>query len=200
MQKRSFIFAAFAAIILCIVCENPFATREPEPPKTSQSNWIQPTSPSYVLANLKNAIFEKNKSNYMRCLADTSVSNHKFKFIADPAVINANPGLFTHWGREEEANYLNQLYNRLPKDSTMSVVFQRLEETTFQDSVILLQTYKLVFDEKCQAGEQCMRYMEGQAEFRLLRTEDDVWYIYRWSDFSTSDSLTWSDIKARFGK
>lgn len=197
LKKIPIIFSFAAAAFMA--CENPFATREPEPPKTSQSNWIQPTSPGYVLINLKNAISEKNKSNYLRCLADTGVSTHQFKFFADPAVLNANPGLFDRWGKEEEANYLNQLYSVLPKDSTIAVSFNRLKETTFQDSVILQQTYTLLFHEKCQP-DMCMRNMEGQAEFRLLRTEDDLWYIYRWSDFSTSDSLTWSDLKARFGK
>jgi len=188
-----------ATMLVFFACENPFATREPEDPKTSQSNWIQPTSPSYVLVNLKNAVFEKNNSNYLRCLADTSVSSRAFKFIADPAAVIANPGLFERWGKEEEANYLNQLLTILPKDSTMAADFNRLEETTFQDSVILLQTYSLAFNEKCET-DLCMRNIEGQAEFRLLRTEDDLWYIYRWSDYSTSDSIIWSELKARFGK
>ncbi len=199
MFKKNNAPAIALALLFFAACENPFSTREPEPPNTSQSKWIQPTSPSYVLVNLKNAVAEKNKSNYLRCLADTSVSDHSFKFIADPAAVNAAPGLFDRWGKEEEAIYLNQLYTFLPKDSTMAVSFSRLKETTFQDSVILLQTYDLVFHEKCRS-DPCMRTMQGQAEFRLLRTEDDLWYIYRWSDYSTSDSLTWSDLKARFGK
>lgn len=197
--KRKFIFVVLTVAVLSSKCSNPFGTREPEEPITSQSNWIQPTSPNYVLVNLQNAWVEKNNSNYLRCLADTSVSTLSFKFIADPAAINANPGLFQRWGKEYEANYLNQMYSFLPKDSTTSVTFNRLEEATFQDSVTLLQTYVLTFNEKCEAG-QCMRQLEGQAEFRLLRTEDDLWYIYRWSDFSTGDKGTWSDLKARFGK
>ena len=200
MQKKSLnIFLFIVAALLFVTCENPFATRDPEQPSTSQSNWIQPTSPQYVLVNLENALLEKNKTNYLRCLADTSVSNLSFKFFADPAAMNVNPGLFERWGKEDEANYLNQLYSTLPKDSTFSVDFNRLDETTFQDSVILRKSYTLDFNEKCRPG-LCMRNLEGQAEFRLLRTEDDLWYIYRWSDLSKSDSLTWSDLKARFGK
>jgi hypothetical protein len=198
-MKRVSKFLVLAAMTCYCACENPFGTREPEAPNTSQSKWIQPTSPNYVLVNLKNALLEKNNSNYLRCLADTSVSKLEFKFFADPAAMNANPGLFQRWGKEDEVNYLNQLFSILPKDSTIGATFNRLKETTFQDSVILLQTYSLVFNEKCDSAP-CMRYMEGQAEFRLLRTEDDLWYIYRWSDFSTSDNETWSDLKARFGK
>ena len=180
-------------------CETPFATRDPEPPIRNQSSWIQPTSPNYVLINLKNAIEEKNKSNYLRCLADTSVSSKEYLFTPDPAVAVTHPGLFTRWGKEEESNYLNQLYSYLLEDSLLTVSFDRLKETTFQDSVILLQNYDLKMQDLCE-NAICMKAMQGQAEFRLVRTPDDLWYIYRWSDVSISDSLTWSDLKARFGK
>ena len=195
---RNIIPACFA-VFFFLSCESPFATREPEPPKKSQSSWIQATSPSYVLLNLKNAMQEKNKSNYLRCLADTSVSSKEFMFFADPAVANANPGVFGRWDKEAESNYLNQLYSYLPKDSLTTVTFDRLKETTFQDSVVLFQNYTINIQDKCDETT-CLKYMTGQAEFRLLRTPDDLWYIFRWRDVSTSDSLTWSDLKARFGK
>ncbi|MBN1480341.1 hypothetical protein JXA70_08730 [candidate division KSB1 bacterium] len=191
------LLAVFLAAL--VYCENPFATRAPEPPKRSQSNWIQPTSPSYVMYNLKNAMQEKNKSNYLRCLADTSVSSKEFIFSPEPAVANAHPGLFDRWGKEAETNYLNQLYSYLPKDSLTDVTFNRLKETAFQDSVILIQEYAIAMQDPCKQ-EFCTRNMRGQAEFRLVRSDDDFWYIFRWSDAATSDSLTWSDLKARFGK
>jgi len=198
MKKTITTLWAAILIIVGFTCQNPFATREPEPPQTGQSNWIQPTSPTYVLVNLKNAVSEKNKSNYLRCLADTGVSEKEYRFLPEPAVANANPGVFWEWGKEAESNYINQMYSFLPADSSISVTFSRLKETTYQDSVILLQTYQLNFDEKCI--DDCMRRLEGQAEFRLIRTADDFWYIYRWSDYSTSDKMTWSALKARFGK
>jgi hypothetical protein len=193
------IVPAFIAIFLFFFCDSPFSTREPEQPKKSQSSWIQATSPDYVLINLKNAMQEKNKSNYLRCLADTSVSSKEFLFFAEPAVANANPGVFGRWDKEAESNYLNQLYSYLPKDSLSTVTFDRLKETTYQDSVVLFQNYTIKIQDKCDETI-CFKYMTGQAEFRLLRTLDDLWYIFRWRDVSTSDSLTWSDLKARFGK
>lgn len=198
LMKKN-IIVLVSLVMVFVYCENPFATRAPEPPKQSQSNWIQPTSPSYVMYNLKNAMQEKNKTNYLHCLADTSVSSKEFVYFPEPAVANAHPGLFDRWGKEAETNYLNQLYSYLPKDSLTEVTFNRLKETAFQDSVILIQEYTLAMQDPCGA-EYCMRNMRGQAEFRLVRTEDDLWYIFRWSDAATSDSLTWSDLKARFGK
>jgi hypothetical protein len=202
-MKYIFFKRTAAAGIFCLLigvgCDNPFATREPEPPKQNQSNWIQPISPTYVLINLKNAISEKNSANYLRCLADTSVSPRQFSFVADAVTINSNPGLFQRWGKEEEANYLNQLSSYMPKDSTASVDFDRLKETTFQDSVIFLESYVLNVHYKCESID-CPGSRRGQAEFRFVRTEDETWYIYKWIDYSTGDDLTWSNLKALFGK
>ncbi len=183
-----------------MACENPFATRKPEPPVTSQSSWIQPTSPNYVLINLKNAIEEKNKTNYLRCLADTSVSSKEFRYIPESAVAAANPGVFNRWNKEAEANYINQLYSYLPKDSSITVTFNRYrEDNTLQDSLITIQNYVLKMHDRCDE-DNCLQVFAGQAEFRMIRTQDDLWYIFNWNDTSTSDSLTWSDHKARFGK
>ncbi len=198
---------ALVQVLCCLVvliasaCEFPFSTREPEDPVTEQSSWIQPTSASYVMANLRNAISEKNISNYVRCLADTSNSTKTFSFFADPSVIVNNPGLFERWGKENELNYLNQLMLYLPQDSTSSLKFTSSREDTYQDSVILLQEYELVLNYTCDEDE-CPRTFKGQAEFRLVRTAEDLWYIYRWSDTATGDAsaTTWSELKARFGK
>jgi hypothetical protein len=186
--------------IFTIACDNPFATREPEPPSTIQSNWIQPTSTTIVLANLSNAIEEKNKSNYLRCFADTSVSSKDYVFVPDPAVLAANPGVFSQWNKEAEANYVNQLYSYLPKDSLITVKFTReTDDIDMQDSIIVRKNYTVKMHDRCDA-DNCIETIIGLAEFRMIRTQDDLWYIYRWRDESVSDSLTWSDHKARFGK
>lgn len=200
MQKLLSNIFILVFVFSVLSCDNPFATREPEPPSTIQSNWIQPTSPKYVLINLQNAIEEKNKSNYLRCLADTSVSSKDFRFVPEQAVMAANPGVFSRWNKDAEANYINQLYSTLLKDSLITVKFTTFQENPApQDSAITIQNYSLTMHDQCDE-ENCLRVYQGRAEFRLIRTEDDFWYIYRWDDTATSDSLTWSDHKARFGK
>ena len=185
-------------LLIGLSCESPFSTRTPEDPITQQSSWIQPTSPSYVMINLRNAIAEKNISNYLRCLADTSTTDKEFRFYPEPTVMVNNPGLFDRWNKDNELNYLNQLMLYLPTDSTSNLVFTSLREDVAPDSVILLQEYKLQLHYKCD--DDCPRTLQGQAEFRLLRTLEDNWYIYRWTDTATGDNATWSEIKARFGK
>jgi len=195
------VFQGLSLFILlnCFKCESPFATRDPEKPISKQSSWIQPTSPNYVMANLRNAISEKNISNYLRCLADTSNSPKSFRFFADPSVVNKNPGLFDKWNKENELIYLNQLMLYLPKDSTSLFTIISSREDTYQDSVILIQEYNLKVHFKCE-DQDCPRDMAGQAEFRLVRTPEDLWYIHRWRDIATGDKSTWSSLKAKFGK
>lgn len=187
------------SIMMHVSCKTPFSTRDPEPPISGQSSWVQPTSPNYVMINLRNAIAEKNINNYLRCLADTSLVQSSFLFVPDPAVLAANPGLFTRWDKEKERNYLNQMMAFLPKDSTCSVLFTLKSENTFQDSVILVQNYDLSVAHKQQASG-CPKFMRGQAEFRLVRAAEDLWYIYRWTDYATGDESTWSALRAFFGK
>ena len=185
--------------MLCaiIYCTSIFDTREPETPVTNQSSWIQPTSPNSVMINLRNAIAEKNITNYLRCLADTSLSEKFFIFIPEPAVANANPGLFDRWSKDKEEAYFYQMLLFLPTDSTSKLSLELLREDAPGDSVILLHKYELTIHQKCQdENSSCPRSMEGQVEFRLVRTDEDFWYIYQWKDFSISNTPAWSDLKS----
>lgn len=185
-------------IVFAVGCQNPFATREPEKPESKQSTWIQPTSPDFVLINLINSINEKNITNYIRCLADTSNSKKNFNYLAEPSVALQNPGLFTHWQKEEELNFLNQLILYLPNDSTSQLLLKSLREHSDQDSVILVKEYTLKLGLKCT--DMCPKNVQGQAEFRLSKTDEDLWFIHQWSDFSTGDKNNWSDLRSYFGK
>lgn len=188
----------FIFFLLLFACENPFATRNPEPPKGDQSNWIQPSSPEYVIYNLRSAVEEKNISNYMRCLADTSNSSMDFRYEAEPSVANNNPSLFAAWNKTAEFNFFNQWLAFVPQDSGVDLSFSKLKENTFQDSVILLQEYTLDTYYQCN-DDSCFFHMEGQSELHLLRTQEDLWYIYKWRDISTGSSPTWSHLRAKFG-
>jgi hypothetical protein len=189
----------FLIALMITACELPFQTREPEEPISDQSSWIQPTSPHYVMTNLRNAISEKNIANYMRCLADTSQYARPFRFLADPAVANRNPSLFAYWGKEEEITMMNQLLLFLPKDSLSVVKFTLQSETNLVDSVILVQDYDLDIHHNCKETD-CPRHMQGQSEFRLLKNNQDLWTIYRWNDSASGDEPSWSALKAHFGK
>ncbi len=200
LLTRSQLFILLAGIgLLCVQCKTPFSTREPEEPNSSQSNWVQPTSPNYVMINLRTCISEKNSQNYLRCLADTGTAAVTFYYIPESSVAAANPGLFNGWNKESERNYLNQLLAYLPKDSLSTLTLTLIRENAFQDSVVLVQEYILTMGHK-QQTEGCPRQFRGQAEFRLRRSAEDLWYIYKWSDFATGDQPAWSVLRAFFGK
>ncbi len=186
-------------IFASLSCKTPFSTREPETPNASQSNWVQPTSPNYVMINLRTAVTEKNSQNYLRCLADTGTAAVSFRYIPESSVAAANPGLFQEWSKESERNYLNQLLAYLPGDSLSTLTLTLIRENAFQDSVVLVQDYVLTLGHKQQSAG-CPRQFRGQAEFRLRRSDEDLWYIYRWSDFATADQPAWSVLRAFFGK
>ncbi|OPZ73010.1 MAG: hypothetical protein BWY83_00348 [bacterium ADurb.Bin478] len=181
-----------------LACRSPFATRDPEPPINQQSSWIQPTSSSYVMVNLRNAIAEKNAQNYLRCLADTGKAGRRFLFIPEQSVNAANPGVFRNWGYEQERIYLNQLLLYLPKDSTSQLMLTSLRESVYQDSVILLQEYELTLRHQRQATVGLVK-TRGQIEFRLIRSIENMWYIHRWTDYATASQPTWSAVRAAFG-
>ena len=179
-------------------CQNPFATRKPEDPQSNQSTWVQPTSPNFVLINLTNAINEKNITNYIRCLSDSSNSKINFKYVAEPSIALQNPGLFSRCQKEEELNFLNQLMLYLPKDSTSKLLLKPLREISFQDSVVLVKEYILKLGLECT--DNCPKNIQGQAEFRLGKSDEDLWFIHKWSDFSTGDFANWSELRSYFGK
>lgn len=184
--------------LLALACQSPFATRDPEPPINQQSSWIQPTSSSYVMINLRNAIAEKNAQNYLRCLADTGKAGRRFLFVPEQSVNAANPGVFRNWGYEEERIYLNQLLLYLPKDSTSQLILTSLRESVYQDSVILVQEYELTLRHQRQAAVGLAK-TRGQIEFRLIRSIENMWYIHRWTDYATASQPTWSAVRAAFG-
>ncbi len=186
------------AVVLAVGCKTPFSTREPENPVTKQSTWVQPTSPALVMVNLRTAMAERNSSNYLRCLADTSLAPASFSYQPESAVGAANPGLFLRWDKESERNFLNQLFAFLPSDSVSSLSLTLIRENTFQDSVILVQEYVLTVAHRRQ--QEAPRQMRGQAEFRLLRSSEELWYIRGWADYATGANPTWSALRAYFGK
>ena len=191
----------FSIVLILSACKSPFSTREPEDPNAKQSTWIQPTAPEYVLVNLRNALSEKNSTNYLRCLADTSSSGQQFRYTADPAVANTHPSLFENWNKLSETNFINQLFLFLPPDSTVQLTLTPSQSTGIGDNnrITLVQTYQLAVKHSCSETE-CPRRMSGQCELILFRNNESLWSIVEWTDQSTGESPTWSQLRAYFGK
>lgn len=186
-------------------CDAIFGTREPEPPKDdiSRSLWLQPTSPGIVLVNLKNAFIERNEENYLRSLTDPTMSERAFVYIPSQEAAISNPGAFEGWGLNEERVYITLLFSEtsLPKGVLSSLEFTRFEEPSIpSDSALFEEIYELELEHTL---ENVPTKMMGIAKFRMARSSDGSWSIYRWEDITfsgESDTLnlvTWSELKAR---
>ena len=192
-------------LLLLSGCDAIFGTREPETPKDniSRSLWQQPTSPGIVLENLKNAFLERNEENYLRSLVDSMSSDRVFLYIPDREAAVNNPGTFEEWGVNEERLYINLLFSEtsLPGGVLSSLEFTRFEEPSIpSDSALFEEVYKLELEHTL---ENVPTKMRGIAKFRMARSSDGSWSIYRWEDLTFSsdgDTLnlpTWSELKAR---
>ncbi len=191
--------------LLLTGCDAIFGTREPEPPKDDigRSLWQQPTSPGIVLTNLKNAFLERNEENYLRSLVDSTSSERVFVYIPSQEASVSNPGAFEGWGLNEERVYINLLFSEtsLPVGALSSLEFTRFEEPSIpSDSALFEEIYELDLEHSL---ENVPTKFTGIAKFRMARSSDGSWSIYRWEDItfsSESDTLnlpTWSELKAR---
>ncbi|MDZ7337896.1 MAG: hypothetical protein ONB30_05100 [candidate division KSB1 bacterium] len=186
--------------LLVAQCKNPFATREAEPPIGGRTPWIPPSSPTLVLANLRNAIAGKSVDNYLRCLSGGTPDRPSFTFIPDQGVASLNPGFFDRWGIAHEENYLRQLFAVVPDDSLHKLELELVSENSFPDSAVIVQNYVLTAHHTLR-DPSYPRQARGQAEFRLfLDQQNGYWYIWRWHDTGTAQAPSWSTFKAVFGK
>ncbi len=185
-------------VLMCIVlsfafCDNPFATRKPEPPSENRSTWLQPIFPDRVITNLKFAIVEANVLNYMKCLTD-SIS--RFRFTPDDFVSRNNQGFFDRWDLSSEQNYITKVFTAT-YDSVRNLKFSPVQPIDYQDSVLVKIDYELEVHHNL--GDNYPQVVTGQADF-WLNNSNGEWYITSWIDQGTENNPSWSSLKVIFGK
>lgn len=184
-------------VFLSLACDNPFAIRKAEEPKSPSSSWILPDSHNSVLINLRNAIKEKNTDNFMACLVDPDHSDEKYVFVPDPEILASHPDVFLDWGREKEEVAIKQAFFHVPNDSSASLEFyEDIKEIITADSAVTVKQYRLVLQNTL---EGLPSIYEGQVEFRFKEDQRGWWIIYYWRDSSISDFEPWTFLKASLG-
>lgn len=184
-----------ALLVFAFSCQNPFTTRDPEPPGGPQATWIQPVSPEDVFKNFKAAIRERNVENYLRCFGSTEVLRQGFIFVPEISVANNYQGVFADWGIVEERNYINHLFNLLPPDSVSSLRLTDVSESQYGDSVQTTKEYDLLVAHK---NPTAPKEIIGRMDLSLRKGPDALWYIAYWADLKTGDYSVWSLLKAEF--
>jgi hypothetical protein len=190
----------FLSLVLCtgLNCEDPFSTREPEPPEEQGgSTFINPSSPDVVFINVQLAFSEKNVENYIRSFVDSTRSARRFLFVPDVGVVANRAGILLNWTLEEERRYLSQVFQATPQDSLVSIQFFEENRTQTTNTAILTHDYS-IFVNHTRKDEQVPVEFKGQAKFWLEQNEIGNWAIYRWEDFSNRVDPPWSELKAFF--
>jgi len=171
-----------------------FETRQPESPQQGQSGFLPPTTSDVVIQNLTNAIEGKNVDNYLSCLSDT-----KFSFVPPPDVYSHYQSVFLMWDKSSEGAYFRNLVAQSANLATPALNLYSTNLTSPQgDSVQYTANYTLSWPNKLSNYPQ---QVEGYLQLTIGVDGSGNWSITRWIDSRlVSDSLTWSDMKARFSQ
>ncbi len=174
-----------------------FETRQPQPPQQARTDFQPPLSPDVVIQNLVNSITDRNVDNYMSCLSDTTFGARPFSFDPPADVFRQYQGIFMSWDRNSERTYFNNLSVQSSKTAGSQLILSSENLTTLGDSAAFSANYSLVWPNKVPGNPQ---QAEGNLLFYLGIDRNQNWSIYRWIDSKVGDSLTWSDMKARFSQ
>ncbi len=186
-------------LVMAVVLEgcDLFATRQPELPTSSGSNYEPPTSPSIVLRNLESAVAFGNAIDYRKSFSDSSKGLPRFRFVPSSQGLSAAPLTFEGWDIDQEEKYIRNIFAEIPEGSVPSLEFNPSEVTDVPigDSVQFSATYMLKVPHQ-RAGAE--REAEGQLQFTFRRSPQNEWYISTWRDIAVVNKTSWSVIKARF--
>lgn len=170
-------------------------TRSPESPLHGGSTFRPPTSPDIVIDNLKAAVAEKDRQNYMRCLADSTLLRRAYEFVPTIEARAHNPGVFEDWTLFSEEQYFKKL-SESNSSGTSRVDFDGSPPSRIADDEVLYTArYHLIFQHQNSSIAQEAR---GTAQFYIARDNHGTWSIYRWVDLRGTSDVTWSDFKASF--
>jgi hypothetical protein len=190
---RLFLLGLSLILSACGILE----TRTPQPPAQTSSTFVPATSPDTVLANLINAVRERNTDNYIRCLVDSNFSDKGFSFIPTQEAQSKYPLAFNNWSLSSERGYFENLKSRTPSTAISLLFFSSQKFESLQsDSALFTGAYDLVFQHD-QSGVP--QEAKGTLQFYMATDRNKLWMIYRWVDLQTGSDFSWSEMKGRFG-
>ncbi|MDH4069289.1 MAG: hypothetical protein OEV30_02580 [Ignavibacteria bacterium] len=171
-----------------------FEPRDPEAPDQGGLDFVPATVPSVVISNLRNSIAQKNSDNYVRNFSDPAATGRPFVFTPSVEASSVYPNV-REWTFMNEREYFQNLVAKADGFSSLTL--------TARDSVIgateasYNYDYVLLFQHTDAATFPTTA--TGNLQFVLAPDAGNVWTIFSWNDFSTSEDVTWSAFKGRFG-
>lgn len=191
------------SICICIIIAQScmfFSTRDAEPPNSTRSSFIPPSSPQIVINNLNNALREKNAENYIQCLIFTDAGTGRaFTFEPSAEAAARFAGVFAEWTPARERQVCIAMFARvLPTAAPSLSLTNNRFETLLPDSAVYVADYILLPNYDLTGAP---KEFSGKMRLTLVPLNNGFWAISRWSDqqLETAQSnTTWSILKAQF--
>lgn len=184
--------------LICLLMLAGCTTRTPESPTGTRGTFEPPTSPAIVLANLRNAVTERNTENLMLCLADpTTRSTYPYRFEPSAEVRARYQSLFDAWSLNSERQAFLSLIARLPPEgrptldiTTASIAFSSPDSTIYVADYVLTANHGVA---------SVPTTLGGTMSLTITPERSGQWSIATWRDArrqSDTVEATWSLLKA----
>jgi hypothetical protein len=183
----------FGFLVLVAGCSL-FSTRDPEPPETGSSTFLQPDTPDRVVENIRRAVTELNTNSYMRSFAES------FEYEPSVSARARDPVIWNGWSRVEEETYFSRLKAAGELLSGHSLQLVDVQQTVLsEDRYVVDATYVLDVPHT-RSDEDIPTQMQGRLIWEIAENAEGLWYLERWTDQELGENASWSELKAAFVK
>jgi hypothetical protein len=173
-----------------------FNTRNAETPTQPKSDFIPAATEDLLIQNLISSFRDKDVTNYLLCLSDTSFTNKKFFFSPSNEAASTYPTLMD-WNRSSEDQYFRNMSVKVSSNSQIDLILNESSRNNFgNDSTFYTASYELKLPYANASSEVTWQIYEGTLTFKMVRDKiRSVWSIYYWQDNKTGTNPSWSDLK-----
>ncbi|MFN0156857.1 MAG: hypothetical protein ACKVRP_02155 [Bacteroidota bacterium] len=172
-----------------------FDTREPEPPNASNCFSAPQTERGIVLTNLQNAVAQKCADTYTACFATLTSGVQAFVFVPSAEAREQYGAALSDWTPTDEDAYFRNLISKSVTNGFASLVLVPLDSVITADSAVFNFDYTFIFEHTEPGFPSVAR---GNLQYTLAPDANNIWRIHRWTDFKTTDEITWSLFKGKF--
>jgi hypothetical protein len=173
-----------------------FDTRDPEPPTESNCFSLPQTRPGVVIGNLQTAIAQKCVDTYGACFSGTGPGQQPLVFVPSAEARDQYAAVLSSWTAGDEQAYFRNLVARGMENGFASLILVARDSVISPDSVVYSYDYTFTFQHTEPGIPATAR---GNMWLSLAPDGSNIWRIYRWVDLKTTDDITWSVFKGRFG-
>jgi hypothetical protein len=185
------------SIILCLLiasCDI-FNTRNAEKPTQPRSDFEPAATVDILIQNLVSSLKDKDVTNYLNCLSDSSFTDKKFNFSPSNEAASTYPTLM-EWNRRNEEQYFTNMSIKVSDNSQIVLTLNESSRNNFGDSTFYTASYILTVPFVNSNSEITPITYEGTLTFKMVRDSRAVWSIYFWQDNkNTTISPSWSELK-----